>query len=320
MIKKYLEFIKESREDFNSIGEWVESLYDSDEYIRNIVNRFIGEITPDIKLSNAINILDTREQADIKKQIEHYQENGLSEHPEVKVSASTDVEDILESEITLAGKGIFNSFLKSLTALGQKNGQPTQDNSPDDFLFFYHYPKLISEDVKLVFSRFKSLSKYLEMIDYAKNDVDLYFGIKCNGNFEYGISYEESLPIGQFKLSQSVIKWIIQLDLKSAASLKKELVNLSYQDIITLGRIKNDMRQFTPGYHEQRSKPTLVDKVLSFGYYGIGKWDNGKLDEVELFNIKSNFSNWILSKKWSDKVLISVKAQSFWLNIHIKLK
>jgi hypothetical protein len=128
------------------------------------------------------------------------------------------------------------------------------------------------------------------------------------------------MPIGQFKLSQSVIKWIVQLDLKSAASLKKELVNLSYQDILLLGKIKTDMKDFTPGYHEQRTKPTLVDKVLSFGYYGIGKWDNGKLDEGELFNIKGNFSNWILSKKWSDKVLISVKAQSFWLNIHIKLK
>ena len=69
MIKKYLEFIKENKEDFNSLGEWVESLY-SDEYIKNIVNRFLGEITPDIKLSNDINLLDSREQADIKKQIE----------------------------------------------------------------------------------------------------------------------------------------------------------------------------------------------------------------------------------------------------------
>jgi hypothetical protein len=320
MIKKYLEFIRENKEDFNSLGEWVESLY-SDEYIKNIVNRFIDKITPDIKLSNAINVLNTKEQADIKKQIEEYQKNGLKEHPEVKVTTSTEVEELLESEITIAGKGIFNSFLKALTALGQKNGQVTLDKSPDGFLLFYHYPKLISDEVKIIFSRFKSLSRYLEMIDYAKNEVDLYFGIKCDGNFEYGISYEESLPIGQFKLSQSVIKWIIQLDLKSAASLKKELVNLSYQDILLLGKIKTEMKDFTPGYHEQRKNPTLVDKVLSFGYYGLsGQWNNGKLDEGELLNIKNNFNNWILSKKWSDKVLISVKAQSFWLNIHIKLK
>lgn len=320
MIKRYLEFIKESESiDYNSIGEWVESLYD-DDYVKNIVNRFLDEITPDIKLSNAINLLDPREQADIKKQIEDYKQNGLQEHPEVEVSASTEVEELLESEITLAGKGIFNSFLKTLTALGQKNGQPTLDKSPDDFLLFYHYPKLISDDVKIVFSRFKSLTKYLDKIDYAKNEVDLYFGVKCDGKFEYGISYEESLPIGQFKLSQSIIKWIIQLDLKSASSLKKELVNLSYQDIITLGKIKTDMKEFTPGYHEQRSKPTINEKVMTFGYYGIGQWNNGKLNDGELLTIKNNFTNWMLSKKWASKVLISVKAQSFWLNIHIKLK
>jgi ribosomal protein S17E len=38
MIKRYLEFIKE--EKFNTIGEWVESLYMMT--IKNIVNRYIG--------------------------------------------------------------------------------------------------------------------------------------------------------------------------------------------------------------------------------------------------------------------------------------
>ena len=320
MIKKYLEFINEDKEDFNSIGEWVESLYDTDEYIRNIVNRFLGEISPDIRLSNAVNVLDNRQQLDIKQQIEEYLKNGLDDHKDSKVYASTNVEELLENNIILAGKGVFNSFLRSLTALGQKDSKPMYDKCPDDFLLFYHYPNLVSEDVKSIFNRFKSLSGYISMIDYTKNEVDLYFGIKCDGSFEYGISYEELLPIGKFKLSQSIVKWIVQLDLKSAASLKKELVNLSYSDILTLIKIKNDMKEYSPGYYEQKSKPVLTDKILSFAYYGIGKWDNGKLDEGELLNIKSNFNNWVLGKKWSDKVLISIQAKSFWLNIHIKLK
>ena len=148
----------------------------------------------------------------------------------------------------------------------------------------------------------------------------MYFGIKCDGTFEYGILYEKFIPIGRFKLSQSIIKWIVQLDSKSASSLKKELVNLNYTDILLLGKIKTDMKDFNPGYHEQKSKPTIIDKVISFGYYGIGKWDNGKLDEGELLNIKTNFIAWVMNKKWGDKVLISVKPQSFWLFIHIKLK
>ena len=320
MIKRYLEFIKESSEnEYHSLGEWIESLYE-DDYIKNIVNRYISDITPDIILSNAINILDENTKAEIKSQIEDYQKNGIQDK-ETEVVVSTDTEKLLEStEITIAGKGIFTSFLKTLTALGQKDVNPSKDKCPDNFLLFYHYPNLSAEDVKTIFGRFKSLTRYIEMIDYGKNEVDLYFGIKCDGTFEYGILYEKFIPIGRFKLSQSIIKWIVQLDSKSASSLKKELVNLNYTDILLLGKIKTDMKDFNPGYHEQKSKPTIIEKVISFGYYGIGKWDNGKLDEGELLNIKTNFIAWIMNKKWGDKVLISVKPQSFWLFIHIKLK
>ena len=266
MIKRYLEFIKESSEnEYHSLGEWVESLYE-DDYIKNIVNRYISDITPDIILSNAINILDENTKAEIKSQIEDYQKNGIQDK-ETEVVVSTDTEKLLEStEITIAGKGIFTSFLKTLTALGQKDVNPSKDKCPDNFLLFYHYPNLSAEDVKTIFGRFKSLTRYIEMIDYGKNEVDLYFGIKCDGTFEYGILYEEFLPIGQFKLSQSIIKWIVQLDSKSASSLKKELVNLNYTDILLLGKIKTDMKDFNPGYHEQKSKPTIIEKVISFGY------------------------------------------------------
>jgi hypothetical protein len=50
--------------------------------------------------------------------------------------------------------------------------------------------------------------------------VDLYFGIKCDGTFEYGVSYDKHLQIGQFKLTSSVIKWIVLLESKST-TLKK---------------------------------------------------------------------------------------------------
>ena len=80
------------------------------------------------------------------------------------------------------------------------------------------------------------------------------------------------------------------------------------------------MKTFQPGYHEKKMAPMMKDKVISFGYYGIGRWDNGKLDEGEFMNIKTNFTNWLPSKKWGSKVLISVKPQSFWLYIHLKLK
>lgn len=319
MIKKYSEFIKESQiNGFNSLGEWIESLMD-DEYVRNIVARYTKDSDASIDLSNAINVLDDNIKDEIKYQIDNYLENGIEEK-EPEFSASTDLEPLTESEITVAGKGIFISFLKSLTSLGQKEIKPSFEKCPDGFLLFYHYSNLQSEDVKQVFSRFKSLSRYLDMIDYQKNETDLYFGIKCDGNFEYGVHYDVLKPIGQFKLSQSVIKWICQIESKSASSLKKELVNLTLADVITLGKIKTDMKEFNPGYHESRDVVKIQDKIISFGYKGLGKWDNGKFDEGEFMNIKNNFTTWLLNKKWGSKVLISVKPTSYYVYIHIKLK
>ena len=319
MIKRYLDFIKESQiNGFNTLGEWVESLMD-DEYVRNIIARYTKDSDASIDLSNAINILDDKTKQEIKAQIDHYLENGIEEK-EPQFLVSTDLEPLTESEITVAGKGIFISFLKSLTSLGQKEVQPSWEKCPDGFLLFYHYPNLQSEDVKQVFSRFKSLTRYLDIVDYQKNETDLYFGIKCDGNFEYGVHYDVLKPIGQFRLSQSVIKWICQIESKSASSLKKELVNLTLADVITLGKIKTDMLTFNPGYHEKKLSPMLKDRVISFGYFGVGRWDNGKIDEGELMNVKNNFTTWLLTKRWGSKVLISVKPNSFWLYLHLKLK
>lgn len=347
-LKKYIEFIKENKQvGFNSTGEWVESLI-SDEYIKNIVGRFTRDIDPDIDLASAINLLDKKVQGDIKHQIENYLQNGIeSKQPMANVSSvalsgsniyvnSGDIsveeltEDVLQAqvqpqsqqaEITMAGKGIFTSFLKSLTALGHKMAEANWETCPENFLLYYYYKDLDSKSVQEIFNRFKSLSKYSDKIDYGKNEVSLYFGVKCDGQFEYGVCYDDKLtPIGKFKLSQSAIKWITLLESKSAHSLKKELVNLNYADILLLGKIKTDMKEFNPGYHEKKGIITLKDRIISFGYYGVGVWNQGKLDEGELMKIKNNFTTWCLSKKWGTKVLISVKPESFWLYIHIKLK
>lgn len=316
MIKKYLEFINEN---YNSIGEWIESL-SNDEYINNIINRYIKDIDPSISLSNAINILNDNDKNDIKYQIDNYLKNGIIEKNPI-ISTSVEIDELNESDISSSGKGIFTSFLKSLTAMGQKESKPNWDICPSDFLLYYHYNNLNSDLVKQIFSRFRSLSRYIDLIDYGKNEVDIYFGVKCNGQFEYGLDYDKiKKRIGEFKLSQSVIRWICNIESKSASSIKKELVNLSYNDIITLGKIKYDMNEYKPGYYENRMNPIISDKIISFGYHGLGKWDNGKLDNDDLVKIKNNFTNWILTKKWNNKVLISIKSSSFWVYMQIKLK
>lgn len=333
-IKRYLEFILESNLDsFDSLGEWISSL-SGDEYIMNIVNRYIDDssklyggedINPQIDLENAINLLDERTKLEIKQQIDDYLQSGIEEKEPV-IYPSTDTSELLgesvqaQSEITVAGKGIFTSFLKCLTALGLKESNPNWKLCPEDFLLYYYFPNLESEVVKQIFSRFKSLTRYLHLVDYQQNNLNLYFGINTSGQFEYGIQYDQRFPIGQFKLSQSVIKWMLSLESKSAHSLKKEIVNLNYLDLMTLGQVKRDMLTFTPGYFEKRLYPMLRDRVITFGFYGVGRWDNGRLDEGEYQNVKTNFTNWLLTKKWGSKVLLSVKPESFWLYFHIKLK
>jgi hypothetical protein len=334
MIKRYLDFISESNvDDFESLGKWIVSL-SGDDYILNVVNRYIDDhnklyggedIKPDINLENAVNLLDDRTKSEIKQQIDDYLKNGILER-EPTVTPSTETTELLgesvqsQSEISVAGKGIFTSFLKCLTALGKKECQPNWNLCPDDFLLYYFFPDVESEIVKQIFSRFKSLTRYLHLVDYQQNSLNLYFGVNTYGQFEYGIQYEQRFPIGQFKLSQSVIKWILSLESKSAQSLKKEIVNLNFSDLLTIGQIKRDMSTFTPGYFEKKLYPMVRDRIITFGFYGVGRWDNGKLDEGEYQNLKTNFTNWLMSKKWSSKVLISVKPESFWLYFHIKLK
>lgn len=315
LIRSYKQFLESTQ----SLGARVESLYDGDEYVRNIVNRFIGEIPSDIRLSNAVDMQDESTRKEIESLLNDYEAHGIEEKPPV-VSFSTEVESLTESEITPGGKGAFTSFLKVMTALGQKDVLVNFDTCPKDFILYYQSTPVETSTAKAVLGRYKSLARFVEDVDYTQNELNLYFGVRCDGELEYGAFAEEKSRFGGFRLTQSSIKWINSLDLKSAFSLKKELVNLSQKDLVLLGTIKTDMSEYDPGYCEERMAPTLTDRIMSFGYKGVGRWDNGVLDQGELENIKSNFVGWVLSKKWGDKVMISVKSGSYWLYIHIKIK
>jgi len=331
-IKKYLDFISESYNEFDSIGQWVESLSNDPEIMR-IVNRYINDgtgiylgsdISPTIKLSNAVNLLPDRAKSEIKSQIDHYLEHGIEEkNPEIM--ASTQTGDLLEnllqgSQIVKSGRGVFQSFLKTWTALGLKDQNPNWTQTPADMLFWWQSPNLGYLEVSQVFSRFRSLSMYFQNHQTETTEVKLYFGVSCDARLEYGFILQNRVVIGDFKLNKSTLHWINKLGLKSSNSLKNYLDEFSYFDIKTIGLIKTDIEQFIPGYFESKSSPTITKKIISFGWYGVGKWDNGKLDKGELENIKQNFVRWLMTKKWSDKILISIKANSFWVYIHIKLK
>jgi hypothetical protein len=314
MIKKYLHFLTE-----NTLGEKIELLYD-DEYIKNIVNRYISDTSSTIRLANAINILEDDVKMELKSQIEDYLENGLSSGDEVSITTTTDINEMVQGELSIPGKGVFSSFLKSITALGRKDNKPDYEKCPGTFLLYYEIDNLLYSDVKSIFNRFKSLQVYVNDIDNDKNYLSLYFGVRTDGCFSYGFKFDEKYKmIGKFKLSKSSLNWLLKIDSKSAESLKKEIVNLSPNDIILFGIIKKDFGE-NKIYYDEKLNPFLKDKILTFGYHGTGTWKDGKILDEDYKNIKKQINDWIISKKWSNKILFNVIPKSFWLYIHIKIK
>jgi len=313
MIKKYTQFVSESfnKEEHHSLGEYIEELSKDDQFIQMLIGEYTKEVDPSISVSNAINVLDDLQKVELLKRVElHLSDN----QGDVDVSTSTPVDLVEESY----GKSVLTTFMKCLTALGFKDNTPESKEVPAEFLLFFKFSGVDSSKIGGVFKRFKSLSSI--QIDFTQPQMGLYFGIKCDGNFEYGYYYDELVPIGQFKLNKSVFNSIKLSDLKATSGLKKSLINLNVKDVILMGKIKSEMDKFQPGYFEQKSPAQVCDRVITFGYFGVGKWDNGKIDEGELMNIKNNLRTFLSKYRWSEKVMINVNPDRFWVYINIKLK
>lgn len=315
-LKRFEQFVSGSTED-QSIGEWIESVSKEDEYLLNLISHYTQEVDPSVRLANAIDILDNFEKQELYHKIKDHLE-GNKQPQSVDIIASVDTEDMLEN--VQGGKNIFQSFLKVITALGLKEHQPDWNKTPQDFLIYFLYENVDVEKFKFVASRFKSIEMFVSSMDYTQNTCHLYFGIKTNGMFEYGVKSDTVIPFGAFRLNKSTYNWLMLLNLVSAAPLKRQLIDLDINKISLFSKIKETMNSFTPGYSEKKSIPQIHGDVITFGYYGVGKWDNGKLDSGEFENIKNNFKTWLSKFKWSEKILVSVTNNSFWVYFNFKLK
>ena len=313
MIKKYSQFISESfnKDEHHSLGEYIEGLSKDDHFIQMLIGEYTKVIDPSISVSNAINVLDDLQKVELLKRVELHLNNHEGD---VDVSTSTPVDLVEESY----GKNVLTTFFKCLTALGFKENTPESKEVPAEFLIFFKFSGVDSSKIQSVFKRFKSLSSI--QIDYSQPQIGLYFGIKCDGFFEYGFYYDQLVPIGQFKLNKSTFNSLKLSDLKATSGLKKALVNLNLEDLILMGKIKMEMDKFQPGYFEQKSPGLVCDRVITFGYFGVGKWDNGVLDEAELMNIKNNLKTFLSKFRWSERVMINVNPDRFWVYVNIKLK
>ena len=320
MLKRYKDFIKESySNEYETVGEYIEHLAKDDEYASNIISQYTQEIDPTIRLANAINLLDKSTQDFIIKMIQDHK-NGTEEQKEPVVSAYTDA-NLLEANEVIAGKNLFKCYLKVFTALGLKDTKPNWENTPESFLIYFKTGLVDVNTLKSIMTRYRYFDTFINQINYTHNECQLYFGIKCDSTFEYGIGTEDQvIPIGKFKLTKGILNWILTLDSPSAINLKRELLHLDINKIALFCKIKNEMKNFIPGSSEKKMNPQISGDIITFGYYGIGKWDNGKMDMGELENVKNNFKSFLSKYKWAEKVQVSVTSSQFWLYLNIKIK
>lgn len=343
MLKKYLQFIKENISDieskYHSLGEWVENLCEQNKEILELVRPYLEDTNPTVRISNTINVLETTDKKSVYKIVTDYL-NGTGRKTDIR----TFVDMTNESEAQFfkkekedktelnAGKNVFTSFLKVITALGLKDIKPNWDNIPDDFLLFFEYKSDRNNIIERM-QRFTSLSMFIERV--PQNNPRLYFGIKNNLTFSFGfyqddetsptssISHEPNhtnkiVQIGSFSMNRSAIKYLQLLESAAAAHLKRELAYLNPDNLKIICGISKHMKTFHPGNTEKRSF-RITDGTLEFGYHGLGKWNDGKPENLE--EVKKGFRDHLLKLKGNENLQMKIVfGENLWLYCIIKIK
>lgn len=318
MLKRYTDFIKENYGGFDTLAEYIEYLSKDNEYARHIVSEFTAEIDPDVKISNAVNTLDKHTQELILKMIQDEKSN-IKPEDEITVNSYTST-TVYESQET-GGRNIFKCFLKIISALGQKNSQINWKMTPDNFLGMFVTDQVNVEELKGVMSRYLYFDNFIKSKSLSAKFAKLYYGIKDDLNIEYGLIIDQNnFTLGSFSLTQGTYNFIMTLDLKSATNLKKYLVSLDLSKLNIVSKVKSVMKDFFPGQSESKLEPTITGDILSYGFKGLGKWDNGQMDMGELDNIKNNLRSYLMQYKWSDKIQFNVVPSDHWVFINIKFK
>ena len=74
------------------------------------------------------------------------------------------------------------------------------------------------------------------------------------------------------------------------------------------------MDKFIPGPFEKKMKPSVIDNIISFGYYNLN------VDPNQLENLKNNLRSFLMQHKWSERIQFNVNLSDHWVFVNIKLK
>ena len=318
MIKRYLSFISESYKGFSSKADYIANKAEDSEYVRHLVGDYTKDINPNVNVASSINTLDEHTQDLILKMIDDFETD--KRYPDEIIATPHTSIRYDESQQT-GGKNIFSCFLKVVSALGQKDCEIDWKHTPEDYIGLFVSNSVDIEELKGVLSRYLYFDDFIKSRDIKNRFGKLYWGVKNDMSVEYGVYLDGSTNVlGSFMLTQGTYNYVMTLSLKSATNLKKLLVSLDLPKLSILTKVKMAMKDFFPGQSDGKLNPTINGDIISYGFEGLGKWDNGQIDPSELENVKNNLRTHLMQFKWSDKLQFSVTPSNNWVFINIKIK
>ncbi len=322
LIRKYNDFVNESNSD-NSIGHWVDKEVMKNIDLLRIVNNYLKGVNPEIALSNAVNLLSEYDKKALVKEIND-EISGNQEHNDVVATTDVINEDIQQEieKVAISGKYTFNCFLYILTAL-KRDIEPNWKDCPEDYYIYWSSYGDKEELIELL-SRYRSLEMCIQHIQQSTKNCGLFYGLSFSNNtvfLDYGVIVNsERILIGQFKVTDSALTSIVNKTNKSLSSFKRELKDTTIRIIKLFMIIKRELYSYKPSNYQERSAIQITKGVMSFGLYGIGKWDGVQIDKGEYDNLKQNFKTWLMKYNWSEKILVSINPQNYWVYFNIKIK
>lgn len=317
MLKKYLQFITENISDIekkhHTLGEWVEELCLENKEILELLRPYLDDSSPSVRIANTINVLDDHGKESVYKIVTDYL-NGTGREGDVRAFVDYTNESISDLK---AGKNVFITFLRLITALGHKDTKPTWDSMPDNFLLYFEFQTDYQSAYDKI-SRFPSLSMFMHNL--PENEPLLYFGIKNNLFFEFGFREKdiEPIPIGSFKLNKATFKFLQTLDSVSAVHLKRELAYLDPNNLPFIVKIVKHIKDYHPGNTQKRTFK-IDDNMLWFGYGGLGNWNNNQLENID--ELKKEFQQHLQTLKGHERLLMAVRTdENFMTYLVLKIK
>jgi hypothetical protein len=216
-----------------------------------------------------------------------------------------------------AGKNVFITFLRLITALGHKDTRPSWDSMPDNFLLYFEF-KTDYQSAYDKINRFPSLSMFMHNL--PESDPLLYFGIKNDLFFEFGFREKDNEPIsiGSFKLNNASFKFLQTINSSSTVHLKRELAYLDPNNLPFIVKIVKHIKDYHPGNTQKRTFK-IDDNMLWFGYKGLGNWNNNTLENIN--DVKQGFQQHLQTLKGNDRLLMAIKTDdNFMTYLVLKIK